>query len=56
MEHILTSHIMRHADDQNIVYPLQHGFRSKRSEESQLIEFIDDISKVWTTENNQTFW
>ena len=36
---------MRHADDQNIVYPLQHGCRSKRSGESQLIEFIDDISK-----------
>ena len=28
MEHIVTSHIMRHADDQNILYPLQHGFRS----------------------------
>ena len=45
MEHIVTSHIMRHADDQNIVYPLQHGFRSKISGESKLIKFIDDISK-----------
>ena len=50
MEHIVTSHIMRHADDQNIVYPLQYGFRSKRSGESQLIIFIDDISKNMTTD------
>ncbi|XP_062593499.1 uncharacterized protein LOC134254977 [Saccostrea cucullata] len=44
MEHIITSHIMQHADTNNILYPLQHGFRSKRSCESQLIEFIDDIT------------
>ena len=31
MEYIVTSHIMSHADRNNIMYPLQHGFRSKRS-------------------------
>ena len=45
MEHIITSHIMKHADKHNILYPLQHGFRSKRSCESQLIEFVDDITR-----------
>ena len=29
----------------NILYPLQHGFRKGRSCETQLIEFVDDISK-----------
>jgi hypothetical protein len=44
MEHIITSHIMNHADKNNILYPLQHGFRSKRSCETQLIEFIDEVT------------
>ena len=38
----MTSHIMRHADDQNI--STVYSFRSKISGESQLIKFIDDIS------------
>ena len=45
IEHIITSHIMNHADRHQILYPLQHGFRSKRSCETQLIEFVDDITK-----------
>ena len=28
----------------NILYPLQHGFLDKRSCESQLIEFVNDIA------------
>ena len=36
---------MNHADRHQILYPLQHGFRSKRSCETQLIEFVDDITK-----------
>ena len=35
---------MSHADRNNILYPLQHGFRSKRLCETQLIEFIDETS------------
>ena len=45
MEHLVTSHIMKHADANNIMYPLQHGFRRGLSCETQLLEFIDDISK-----------
>ena len=45
MEHIIARNIMQHAEKNNILYPLQHGFRKGRSCETQLIEFVDDISK-----------
>ena len=35
---------MNHGEDNNILYPLQHGFRRSRSCESQVIEFIDDLT------------
>ena len=44
MEHIVASKIMNHGEDNNILYPLQHGFRRSRSCETQLIEFIDDLT------------
>ena len=43
MEYIVTSHIMRHASRHNLLYKLQHGFRDKRSCETQLIEFQADV-------------
>ena len=45
LEHVVVSSIMTHADTHNILYPLQHGFRRFRSCETQLLEFIDDVSK-----------
>ena len=45
MEHILASKIMKHGEENNILYRLQHGFRKGRASETQLIEFVDDISK-----------
>ena len=44
LEHVVTSNIMKHADTFNIMYPLQHGFRQRRSCETQLIEFIEDVT------------
>ena len=44
MEHIVASKIMNHGEDNSILYPLQHGFRRSISYESQLIEFIDDLT------------
>jgi hypothetical protein len=35
---------MSHADTHNILYPLQHGFHTGRSCETQLLEFIDDVT------------
>jgi hypothetical protein len=45
MEHVVVSAIMTHTDNHNILYPLQHGFRKNRSCETQLLEFIDDVTK-----------
>ena len=45
MEHIITSHILKHSNENNILYNLQHGFRPKLSCETQLVEFVHDISK-----------
>ena len=44
LEHIITSNIMKHAATNNIFYQLQHGFREKLSCETQLLEFITDIT------------
>ena len=44
LEHIITSHIMKHAENNNILYPLQHGFRKGRSCETQLVDFVDDLT------------
>ena len=44
LEHILVvKHIMKHEDNHNLLYPLQHGFRRGRSCKPQLLDFIDDI-------------
>ncbi len=43
MEHIVTSGIMHHAHENDILYDLQHGFRDHRSCETQLIEFVGDM-------------
>lgn len=43
MEHIVTKHLVNHLEGNNILYDLQHGFRSKRSTETQLLAFVQDI-------------
>ena len=35
---------MSHAYTHNILYPLQYGFRTGRSCETQLLEYIDDVT------------
>ena len=44
LEHIISSNPRQHLNRNNILYPLQHGFREKRGCESQLIEFVHDIA------------
>ena len=44
LEHIICSNLNKHLKRNNILYPLQHGFRDKRSCETQLIEFVHDIA------------
>lgn len=45
MEHIISSSIMSHASQHNLLYPLQHGFRNARSCETQLLEFVHDVAQ-----------
>ena len=45
LEHILASNIVKHLDGQGLMYDLQHGFREKRSCETQLIMLIEDLAR-----------
>jgi len=45
LEHILVSNIMRHLMEYNILVDAQHGFRSKRSCDTQLVQFIHDLTQ-----------
>lgn len=45
MEHIIFKHIMQHLEKYDILVDYQHGFRQKRSCESQLVTTIEDIAK-----------
>ena len=43
LEHIVVAQIMDHLDHHKIIHENQHGFRSRRSCESQLLLTTDDI-------------
>ena len=45
MEHIIASNLMKHLESNNTLYDLQHGFRSSRSCQTQLISFIQELAK-----------
>ena len=45
LEHILAYNIVRHLDGQGLMYSLQHGFREKRSCETQLIMLVEDLAR-----------
>ena len=49
MEHILHSTIISHLEDLNILSDYQHGFRKKRSCESQLVITIQELSDSLNT-------
>ena len=38
MEHIIASNLSKHLNKHDVLYELQHGFRVKRSRETQLID------------------
>ena len=44
MEHILVSKMMKHLELNNILHPLQHGFRKKYSCETQLLSLFQDLA------------
>ena len=45
LEHIIASNIAKHLDEQGLMYDLQHGFRERRSCETQLIMLIEDLAR-----------
>ena len=44
-EHLVAKSIMDHLENNNILSDYQHGFRRKRSCETQLLLFIDELAK-----------
>ena len=51
IEDVVASGISKHFTDQNILSELQHGFREKRSCETQLIMLVDKLAKTCSSEN-----
>ena len=45
MEHLIASNVARHLDSNGIMYDLQHGFRERRSCETQLASLIEDRAR-----------
>ena len=43
---MVASSLSKHFTELNILYELQHGFRERRSCETQLIMLIDELSKT----------
>ena len=43
IEHIVTSNVVKHVDQHNILYDPQHGFRARRSCETQLTMLIEEL-------------
>ena len=46
LEHIIHSHIINHLEHHNILTDTQHGFRKKRSCETQLLKTVNDLVKT----------
>ena len=49
MEHIVASNLTKHFNQHNILYDLQHGFRERRSCETQLIQLVEDLARNMTS-------
>ena len=43
MEHIISQHLLNHLEANNILFEKQHGFRKKRSTDTPLLAFTQDI-------------
>ena len=53
MEHIVTSNLSRHFEQNDILFDLQHGFRERRSGETQLIQLVEELARS-TSQGRQT--
>ena len=46
MEHIVASNLSRHFEQNDILYDVQHGFRERRSCETQLIQLVEELARI----------
>ena len=46
LEHLVTSALMNHLEDNNILREEQHGFRKARSCETQLLDFVEQLNEA----------
>jgi len=53
LEHILCSHIRSHLDYYSVLTPLNHGFRSKHSSDTQLLLTVQDLLQKSDPANSQ---
>ena len=53
MEHIIASNVVKHLDSNGLMYDLQHGFRERRSCETQLVPLVEDLARK-TSQGKQT--
>ena len=53
MEHIVASNLSRHFEQNDILFDLQHGFRERRSCETQLIQLVEELARN-TSQGRQT--
>ena len=51
LEHIVHSHIMKHFEVNNLLVDSQHGFRAKRSRETQLLQTVHDLTSSFEKNN-----
>ena len=52
-EHIIWKHILAHLEDHKIFTDLQHGFRSRRSCETQLVTIFQDLAQMHNKQDSQ---
>ena len=52
-EHIICKHILAHLEDHTILTDLQHGFRSGRSCETQLVTIFQDLAQMHNKKGSQ---
>ena len=50
MEHIVASTHTKHFNQNDILYDLQHGFRERRSCETQLIQLVENLARNMTSD------
>ena len=49
MEHIVASNLTKQFNQNNTLYDIQHGFREKRSCETQLKQLVEDLARNMTS-------